>query len=237
MNFKTLKQKRMIAVLALLFFLAMPMMVSFAHATTTPTGTISAVQNPGDTTSTWTVTGATFKVDIYISGATPLTVWGWAVNTVTWNPAVVQLTKASSGTFLTSDTGDDIDALGTNSGEWNNAVGTINGGIGGADADYVTPQTSNTAGVLMTLTFTVVGNGNANIYISGGVLEDSSTAYQTGGTPVTTNSANVTVNDSAFQLPEYAFGGLIAIISALAAFIAFAAVKKTIHIPTFSRHI
>ena len=44
-----------------------------------------------------------FKIDIRVDGVT-VGFWGWAIPTVSWNPAVLQLTKVAEGPFLADNT-------------------------------------------------------------------------------------------------------------------------------------
>jgi Cohesin domain len=195
-------------------------------------GTISAVQSGTTVPNTPIVVAAgqtTVTVDVRIDGAS--NVWGWSTK-VTWDPTKLQLTHVSQGNFLT-DTDSSAFFVGSNSGQWDNVIGAINGGIAGSLSSGGTAVATDTSGVLATLTFQVIGSGSSTITLASGNLRSYSD--DSAGTGVTTNS--VTVNASQFVLPEYQWGALIAMISAFVAFIAFAAVKKTIHIPSFSKHI
>ena len=167
----------------------------------TMTGVISAVESGKTTPSSWSVgptpdpVGSSVSVDIRIDGATSKTIWGWAVNNLNWTPSVLQLTKVTQGNFLT-DSGDNTLMVGTSSTLWDNALGTISGGLSCSDAVSGTAQTEDTSGVLATLTFKVVSYGAASITLSDAVLLSNSTDTHLGGTAgtqVTANNATVTV--------------------------------------------
>src|SRR5208283_3991612 len=104
--------------------------------------------------------------------------------------SVLQLTKVTQGNFL-KDSGDSTLMVGTNPSLWNNTLGTINGGLACSDATSPTAQTTDTSGVLVTLTFQVVGYGVGNIILSDALLLASSADWN-GGTPTTANNAAVT---------------------------------------------
>ena len=72
--------------------------------------------------------GTTVKFDIYISNAADI--WGWTIPTVTWNPAVMNLTKVKEGPFLSDNTGGDpTNFVGNAKALLDNTNGLIQGGI------------------------------------------------------------------------------------------------------------
>ena len=186
-------------------------------------GTVSVVQSGTQTTSAFQVSpGSTFSVDVRIDGAS--NVWGWSAN-VNWNPAQMQLESVTQGNYLNA-TGDTFFIGG--SGLIDNVAGKVNGGI--ACSYQTSPENSpSSSGVLATLTFQCIAPGVSNVTLSNGKLLSSS-----GDSTGTTISGAIVSSITQFVAPEYAYGALIAIVSALAA---FAIAKKGAHIPTFSKHI
>ena len=176
------KNKKSIGAFALVFFMLASMFFAMGvvHAQAT-TGTFSVVASgTGGTagqTSSITVPsspspiGTTVKYDIYISGASDI--WGWAIPTVNWNTNVIQLTKVVAGPFLSDNApgGDSVSTTGTSSSLFDNTdnPGTISGGL--AQAITAADQSTDAAGVVITMTFTIVGYGSSAITISGGILD------------------------------------------------------------------
>jgi 5-hydroxyisourate hydrolase-like protein (transthyretin family) len=138
---------------------------------TTPTGVISATQ-AGTTTSSWSIDTSQIaeevQVDINIDSAIAKTIWGWSVN-VNWNPQVLRLTSVTKGDFL-EDGSHGTSFIGSNPAQWDQDVGKVMGGIACADSASQFPVTSNTEGVLASLTFEVVGYGTSDITLSNGNL-------------------------------------------------------------------
>jgi hypothetical protein len=236
MNFKTIKSKP-IAALAVVFFLLATMLLAGTFVSATPTGTIHAYKY-GSTDTTWsypdgsyTLGTTTFRVRLQIDGAS--NVWGWGVDHMTWNPAVVNCTSVSEGSFIKGSDPDNPDHT-----TWF-LVGTIdnvNGNAGNGIADVISNSGSDqsahgSSGVLCTITFVIVGLGDANINFGGVNIAESGSpgVYQTITQPA------VTVGT--FVAPEYTMGALAALVAAFAAFVAFAAFKHGIKLPTFSKHI
>jgi hypothetical protein len=189
-----------------------------------PTGSISLVSSGTTTVSPINVqTGQTISVDLYISGAS--NVFGWSTG-VTWNPAVLQLQSVTEGPYLSSSGATFF--IGNNPSLFDNTVGKIDGGI--SDAYETAGETSpSSSGVLVTLTFLAVGNGNGNLALPNAQLVAGQDA-----TPTTVSTVTVS---SLFVMPEYLFGGLLALVAAFAGFIAFAAIKRGISISTLSKRI
>jgi hypothetical protein len=187
-----------------------------------PTGSISVVPSGTTTVSPISVqSGETFSVDFYISGASD--VWGWSTG-VTWNPAVLQLESVTEGTFLPSQGSTFF--VGNSPSLFDNTNGLIDGGI---SESFQSSETASGSGVLVTLTFLAVSNGNGNLALPNAQLVGGS-----GATPTTISSVTVS---SLFVMPEYLLGALFALGAAFAAFIAFEVAKHRISIPTFSKRI
>ncbi|MGA2523389.1 MAG: hypothetical protein ABSF65_04465, partial [Candidatus Bathyarchaeia archaeon] len=128
------------------------------HATSgTPTG------NTFSFPSTTNPIGSYFSVDAYLQGATG-NIWAWSLN-VAWNPAAIHMTTCTEGAYLSSaeNTGTSTLYL---AGSIDNTKGQIDGGVNDA---FSTLQTDpSPAGVLMTMTFQVVGFGNSAITLTAG---------------------------------------------------------------------
>jgi hypothetical protein len=106
----------------------------------------------------------TFQVDIYINNPLAVPIWGWNLG-VTWNPAAVQLTGITEGSYMkptgtTGTSGADTIFV---PGAIDNTVGDIPQGISDVyiGSSYVT--TTAASGVLATLTFTVINYADSNI--------------------------------------------------------------------------
>ncbi len=198
---RTIKKKILVLSLALLFFLVAPMLAMNVHATDTATGTVFGCQDGSNgATTTWTISSPTIgtttvKVDIYITGAA--NIWGFGVNSITWNPAVLQigttaLTKAKLGTYfndIISTYGDSFNFLGSNPAQYDNGKGQVNGGMAVSDSSVSNSADDvDTSGSLIVMTFTVVGYGTCNINFGGGSLYD-----QSGDTPVAVTIPGVTI--------------------------------------------
>jgi hypothetical protein len=237
MNFKTIKSKP-IAALAVVFFLLASMLCASSFVSAAPTGTVHAYKH-GTTTSTWsyadgtyTIGTTTFQIDLYIDGAS--NVWGWGVSTLTWNPAVVRFVTATEGDYLKTGPDDYVYTTMFNKGGADQTNGIINSGIADAilnDEPGVYNPAYPSQGLLCTVTFKIVGVGDANIAFNGVMLNDGANNVQQSIT-----QPLVTV-EGQFVAPEYAMGALAALVTAFAAFVAFAAFKKNFKLPAFSKHI
>ena len=207
MNIKTLKQKPLGA-LAIVFLIMLPMFlaVGVANAAGTAVATVSAVQSGTTNVSTWSLgpspnpMSTTFKVDIYVSGIQNL----WAINVlVNWNASVVHLTgvQVPSADLLDPAGTSGVTWLGKTSNLWDNVNGLISGGL--VDVRGTADPTPSTAGVLCTLTFTVVGYGNTGITLgSGSSIKDPASGVST----PTLNQATVTVIAPACAISLYQTG-------------------------------
>ena len=134
--------------------IAPPLSISlYQSGSTTLSGTtISSTTNP---------IGDTFKVDAYIQGdVATMDLWGWSLG-VSWDPSIVEMTKITEGSFLNQSSTTYFAA-----GDIDNVAGKIQGGVEDAYTSYV--STIAPAGVLMTMTFQVVGYGSCNIQLSQG---------------------------------------------------------------------
>jgi hypothetical protein len=89
----------------------------------------------------------TFEVEVYINATN---VWGWNIG-VTWNASVLNLINITEGSYL--------DQFGSTlflPGYIDNIYGLVRSGISDAYVSYMTANASS--GVLVTLTFKIVGN-------------------------------------------------------------------------------
>jgi len=112
-----------------------------------------------------------FDMDLRVDNAADL--WAWAVN-VTWNPAVLKITKVVQGDYMQSD-GVSTLFIGSSSALFNNTYGTVDGGISCTRMDASAPTDSS--GVLATLTFQVIGYGTASITLPSGIIKDESNTH------------------------------------------------------------
>lgn len=138
------------------------------------TAVISAVQS--GTTSTSTVTlgsspnpiGTSVNIDIRIDDVSG-GFWGWAIPTVTWNPAFLNLTKVQGGPFL-SDNNESAttDFMGASNQLFDYYRGIIDGGL--SEGILGPGLSTDNSGVLATLTFLVTATGSSTIGIRGGYL-------------------------------------------------------------------
>ena len=128
------------------------------------------------TTSTSTITlepspdpfNTTLKIDVRIDNAS-IGFWGWTISNVSWSPAVFNLTKVQEGSFLTDNTGEDPTSfVGNSKALWDNGNGSINGGL--SEAIQAADTSTDSSGIVATLSFLIVGYGDSPITISGGNL-------------------------------------------------------------------
>lgn len=171
------------------------------------TAVISAVQSGSTNISTLTLSsspdpiGKNITIDIRIDNVS-IGFWGWSLPTVTWDTAVMNLTKVQQGSFLSDNSGGDPTTfVGNSKNLWFNFVniiGTISGGLSEGINEQDTSIDSS--GVLATLTFLLAGSGNTTINIAGGNLRASRS--DTTGVNVTCNSILVNVlSDSPAPTP------------------------------------
>ena len=184
------------------------------HAQGATTGTFNVVKSTTGGTAGQTSSislpsspspiGTTVVFDIYISGANDI--WGWSIPTVTWNPAVVHLTKVKEGPFLGDNApgGDPTAMAGTGSALFDNINGLIQGGL--AESIQGADQSTDASGVVATMTFTVVGFGSSAITISGGYLIATSTTTNTHIPDNGDNSGSVMVNEPLTTINLYQSG-------------------------------
>jgi hypothetical protein len=142
--------------------------------------------------------GQTFGVDIYMNNPLSVQIWAWNLG-VTWNPAAVQLTSITEGTYL-SAANPNNNAQGSATifvpGFINNQLGIIPQGISDA---YLTDSTTNAAsGVMATLTFTVINYANSNINLVQGI---PSLETLSGTTPVAITPAPI-LNNAQYISPQ-----------------------------------
>ena len=155
-----------------------------ANALYNPLTSISLYQNPGDSSNQIQFAagqdpiGQTFMVDIYMNNPLAVPIWGWNLG-VTWNPAALQLTGATEGSYMMptgsvgSGTANTLFLAGTP----DNNAGDIPQGISDIFTSYVTTgpdagsytTTTSTSGVLATLTFTVVSFTSSAITLTQGI--------------------------------------------------------------------
>jgi hypothetical protein len=149
------------------------------------TSTINLGPNPN-------LINTTVLIDIRIDNAVPF--WAWGLPTVAWNATVLQLIKVQEGSFLKDNTNDDpTDFIGNSPALWNNTSGVILGGISEAiDGDDVSTDSS---GVVVTLTFNITSYGSSPVTIAGAYTIASYSTPNT-VTDVTCNSATVIVTNA-----------------------------------------
>jgi hypothetical protein len=195
------RKKIIVALTTLLLFT-----LTFTFFNVTEAGTsspaISAVLSGSTTTSTINLgpnpnpINTTVKIDFRIDNAVPL--WGWSVSTVAWNATVLQLIKVQEGPFLKDNTNSDPTSLVGNSAvEWNNTAGLIRGGL--SDAILGNDVSTDSSGVLATLTFNITNYGNSPITLAGGYTIADYTQANTNQYPpanITCNSANIIISNS-----------------------------------------
>jgi hypothetical protein len=267
MNSKRMKQKTLaVLAIVFLVVLPALLLVAPASAAGTyggqPSGTISAkfVSATYDADNdVWTVTdlGNTLtlpasavgtQVCVMLKVTNPTNLWSLKTD-LSWNNAVLHiaatnpvlgsgspvasgngftrvasfLTSGSSTTFLGSD---------ANLFKVSGTTGYINGGISETRMDSTATTQTGAAKIWCTVWFDVVASGTCTISLSNAIVKSSNDVLATG----TTNNADLTVQ-GAFVAPEYTLGALAALAVAFAAFIGFAAVKKGVSIPIFSKRV
>ena len=205
-------KKKGIFAFAIVFLLIIPalLVIRPVSATGTTSGSFSVVvYGTGGTTNVNSVSlpsnpnpvGTTIKFDIYISGAS--NIWGWSISTVAWNPKVLNLTGVKEGPFLVDNTGGDPTSMtGLSKTLFDNSNGLIQGGL--AEAITAADTSTDSAGVVATLTFTVVGYGSSAVTINGANLRASSSDNI--GVSAPCNSASATVQQPVTSLSLYQSG-------------------------------
>lgn len=165
---KTLKTKSIIA-MALALFMVVSMLSVAAPVKALGNATLSLVPStPIDLTYPAVLPiGSTFTVQVNVGNAQNL----WGVNFgMTWNPAVVQVTKVQKGNFLTSMGDADASPATT----IDNVAGTFPGGF--SDVLLTTGSVSGD-GNLATVTFKVIGFGSGSITITSAKLLDPTPSH------------------------------------------------------------
>jgi hypothetical protein len=166
MKFKTSKNKPLSA-LAMTLIILLPMLcaaISFANATDVPVISVVASGNPGQNIISHQATGTSFSVDIRISGVGTTPGLNGLNLGVTYNASVLQYAGYSNdGKFF-------VDQVGSS--KWSTYTAdqaTINNGIGkfmatGIIFDALHPALSASgSGILVTVTFNVIGEGKTDI--------------------------------------------------------------------------
>ena len=205
MKLKTLNQKPICA-LALVLCMIAPMLMALSPVSAAgTTGVFSAVESGTTNVNSISLLSSpnpintTVNIDIRIDNASDI--WGWTLSNVSWNTAVLQLIGVTEGPFLADNTGGDPTAfIGNSPALWDNTYGLINGGL--SEAIQAEAISTDSSGVVATLTFNVTGYGNSPITIAGGNLR--ATSNDTVGVNVNCNSASVTVARALISL--YASG-------------------------------
>jgi len=187
--------------MTIILLITIPLAISHVSVANTPNPALSAVASGTISTSSITVNPnpnplyTTVKIDVRIDNSPAI--WGWAVSSVTWNSTVLNLVKVVGGPFLQANTGGDaISTTGTSSTIFDNTdnPGQINGGL--AQGIVAADTSTETSGVLATLTFNITNYGVSPISLSGGYYIATAAI----GSPhinVTCNSATVTVLNTA----------------------------------------
>ncbi|MGA2523392.1 MAG: cohesin domain-containing protein [Candidatus Bathyarchaeia archaeon] len=167
------------------------------NAANASNATISAVLSGTGSTSRITVgpnpnpIGTTVSIDIRIGNTGP--VWGWTLQTITWDPQVLNLTNVQEGSFLAGTAGNPTFFVGNSKVLWDNTDGLIQGGLSDALASATTSAESS--GVLATLTFVVKGIGTSQISLSGANIRTSNT--DSVGVNVPCNNATLVATSTA----------------------------------------
>jgi hypothetical protein len=159
-----------------------------------PSGFLSAVQAGTNDTSVWSVgpdpdpINSTIRVAVRVNNAS--NVWGWAIEGLTWNSSVLNLTRIQEGSYLNGGYEYNTLFMGGSESLWDNVNGTISRGIACAfsGGDYTASANS---GVICTLTFVVVGYGTSEINLFGAYLRASSNDGN--GIAIIANNATITV--------------------------------------------
>lgn len=164
------------------------------NASSVSSATISAVASGSTSNSSITLgpnprpIGQTVSIDLRISSGAGI--WGWILPAVTWNPQVLNLTGVVEGPYLADNTaGASTLFLGNSKQLWDNTNGLIVDGL--TEVLEATATSSESSGVLATLTFVVTGTGTSQIGIAGGNVRVSSSDNV--GTNITCNNATIVV--------------------------------------------
>jgi hypothetical protein len=129
---------------------------------------ITAVKEGTKTNSNITVNndpiGSLIKIDLRIDNVST-GFWGWSLPSISWNPAVLNLTDVQEGAFLANQTGTSAYFIGNSPALWNNTSGKIDGGL--TEALSTDSTSHDSSGALATLTFEIKSNGTSLLTLSG----------------------------------------------------------------------
>lgn len=184
----------MYSLVLLVSFLAMLNLTPISLSQKSST-TFSVVQSGSQSTSAITLgpnpdpVGSTVKIDLRIDNSPGI--WGWILPTVTWNSTVMNLIKVEEGPFLSHNSGEASPLFIGDSGGalWDNVNGVVNGGF--TETLTTADKSTDSSGVLATLTFTITAAGNGSINISGGNIRLSSA--DTTGQKIVCQNTTITV--------------------------------------------
>jgi hypothetical protein len=183
--------------LAILVMFAASIASVFSVTSAAPAGTLAAYRR-GTTEASWSypegsyIIGAeTFEVSVMISSAS--NIWGWGIDNVTWNPAVVELTHVLQGNYLKDPENGPIATIFIK-GAIDVANGVLVNGVGAAVSEGKAGEihSSLSAGELCYFRFKIIGTGDANIRFDGFTLNDglTPTLYKTLTSPTVTVEGN-----------------------------------------------
>ncbi len=197
-------KKRLILALAIIVLLSIPLTILGSSQASSSAPVISAVSSGSTSTSSITLgpppspINTTVKIDIRIDNAPSL--WGWDLPTINWNASVLQLIKAVKGPFLSDNTGSDTTSMaGLSNILWDNTNGAILGGL--AEAISVDDTSTDSSGVLATLTFNITNYGTSQITIAGAYTLPTSADYYIVSNRVSATCNNATVIVSSTSPP------------------------------------
>ena len=108
--------------------------------------------------------GSFIKIDLRIDNVS-IGFWGWSLPSISWDPAVLNLTDVQEGAFIVDQTGASAYFIGNSPALWNNTSGKIDGGL--TEALSADRTSHDSSGVLATLTFEIKSNGNSPVTLSG----------------------------------------------------------------------
>lgn len=197
-------KKRVTIAITIILLVTLPLAIPCLSIASTSAPTISAVKSGSTSTSSITVgptpnpLSTSIKIDIRIDNSPGS--WGWLLSSVTWNATILQLVKVTEGPFLAVNTGGDATTFtGSASALWDNSNGAIQGGL--AEAISGADTSTDSSGVLATLTFNITNYGVSPITISGFKLHTTDLENDT-GTLVTCNSATIIVTNTISPSPS-----------------------------------
>ena len=196
------RKKKIAIALTIVLLITIPLTFSSISTASISNQEISAVLSGSVNTSTITIgpnpdpINTTALIDIRIDNAVPF--WGWTLPTVAWNATVLQLIKVQEGSFLKDNTNSDPTTfVGNSPSLWNNTSGMIRGGL--SEAILGDDVSTDSSGVLATLTFNITNYGTSPVTIAGAstianVSQANTNLYPP--TAVTCNSATVIVTNT-----------------------------------------